>query len=268
VKDKTPLPLISEVLDQLKDAKYFNKLDIIWGYNNVRIKEGDEWKAAFLTNRGLFEPTVMFFGMSNSPATFSRMMTTIFREMIQEGTLVNYMDDFAIPGKTKQELEERTIRFLTIADKHNLYFKRSKCEFNVEKISILGTVIGNGEARMEEEKIEGIKNWKVPTNVKGVESFLGFANFYRRFIKNFSIIAAPLNQLKGKDKEWNWGEEQQKAFEEIKAAIISEPVLVLPRDKGKFKVETDTSNFGIGAILSQQQNGFWHPIAFMSKTLL
>jgi hypothetical protein len=210
---------------------------------------------------------VMFFGMSNSPATFSRMMTTIFREMIQEGTLVNYMDDFAIPGKTKQELEERTVQFLTIADKHNLYFKRSKCEFDVEKISILGTAIGNGEARMEEEKIEVIKNWKVLTNMKGVESFLGFANFYRRFIKNFSIIAAPLNQLKGKDKEWNWGEEQQKAFEEIKMAIISEPVLVLPRDEGKFKVGMDASNFRIGAILLQQQNGFWHPIAFMSKTL-
>jgi hypothetical protein len=100
---------------------------------------------------------VMFFGMSNSPTTFSRMMTTIFREMIQAGTLVNYMDDFAIPGKTKQELEERTIRFLNIADKHNLYFKQSKCEFDVEKISILGTVIGNGEVRMEEEKIEAIK---------------------------------------------------------------------------------------------------------------
>jgi hypothetical protein len=123
IKDKTPLPLISKVINQLKDAKYFNKLDIIWGYNNVRIKEGDKWKAAFLTNRGLFEPTVMFFGMSNSPATFSRMMTTIFREMIQDGSLVNYMDDFAIPGETKKQLEEHTIRFLNIADKHNLYFK-------------------------------------------------------------------------------------------------------------------------------------------------
>jgi hypothetical protein len=177
------------------------------------------------------------------------------------------MDDFTIPGKTKQELEERTVWFLTIADKHNLYFKQSKCEFDVEKISILGTVIGNGEARMEEEKIEAIKNWKVPTNVKGVESFLGFANFYQQFIKNFSIIVAPLNQLKGKDKEWRWEEQQQKAFEEIKAVIISKPVLVLPRDEGRFKVETDTSNFGIGAILSQQQNRFWHLIAFMSKTL-
>ena len=178
IKDKTPLPLISEVLDQLKDAKFFNKLDIIWGYNNVRIKEGDEWKAAFLTNRGLFEPMVMFFGMSNSPATFSRMMATIFREMIQEGTLVNYMDDFAIPGSTQKELEQRTIRFLEIADKHNLYFKRSKCEFDAKEISILRTVIGGGKAKMEEEKINAVKNWKTPTTVKQVESFLGFANFY------------------------------------------------------------------------------------------
>jgi hypothetical protein len=112
------------------------------------------------------------------------------------------MDDFAIPGKTKQELEERTVQFLTIVDKHNLYFKQSKCEFDVERISILGTVIGKGEARIEEEKIEAIKNWKVPTNVKGVESFLGFANFYQQFIKNFSIIVVPLNQLKEKDNEW------------------------------------------------------------------
>jgi hypothetical protein len=188
--------------------------------------------------------------------------------MLQEGTLVNYMDDFAMPGKMKQELEERTIWFLTTVDKHNLYFKWSKCEFDVEKISILGTVISNGEVRMEEEKIEAIKNWKVPTNMKGVETFLGFANFYQQFIKNFSIIVAPLNQLKGKKKEWKWEEEQQKAFKEIKAAIISELVLVLPRDEGKFKVKTDASNFGIGAILSQQQNRFWHPITFMSKTLM
>jgi hypothetical protein len=123
IKDKTSLPLISKVIDQLKDAKYFNKLDIIWGYNNVRIKEGDEWKAAFLTNQGLFEPTIMFFGMSNSPATFSRMMTTIFREMLQDGLLVNYMDDFAIPREMKQQLQERAIKFLKIVDKHNLYFK-------------------------------------------------------------------------------------------------------------------------------------------------
>ncbi|KAF7785180.1 hypothetical protein Agabi119p4_1345 [Agaricus bisporus var. burnettii] len=268
IKDKTPLPLISEVLDQLKDAKVFNKLDIIWGYNNVRIREGDEWKAAFLTNRGLFEPTVMFFGMSNSPATFSRMMATIFREMIQEGSLANYMDDFIIPAKDDEELEARTIRFLKISEKHNLSFKRTKCEFNVSSTTVLGTVIGNGKATMEEEKVKAIRDWAVPTTVKQVESFLGFANFYRRFIKNFSTIAQPLNELKSKKGEkWYWNDEQQQAFEQIKQAIASEPVLALPKDKGQFRVEVDASNYGTGAVLSQEQENKWHPVAFMSKTL-
>jgi hypothetical protein len=268
IKDKTPLPLISEILDQLKDATIFNKLDIIWGYNNVRIREGDEWKAAFLTNRGLFEPTVMYFGMSNSPATFSRMMTTIFRDMLQDGSLANYMDDFIIPATNEEELAERTIRFLTIADKHNLSFKRTKCEFNVPQTTVLGTVIGNGKAMMEKDKVKAIAEWPIPTTVKQVESFLGFANFYRRFIQNFSIIATPLNELKSKKGEnWHWNEEQQQAFERIKRAITSEPVLALPKDTGQFRVEVDASNYGTGAVLSQEQNGKWHPIAFMSKTL-
>ena len=211
----------------------------------------------------------MFFGMSNSPATFSRMMTNIFREMIQEGVLVNYMDDFAIPGNSLQELEERTVRFLTIADKHNLFFKRSKCDFNATQIPILGTVIGNGQAMMEQEKISAIRNWETPTTIKGVESFIGFANFYRRFIQDFSTIAAPLNRLKGGkgEKEWKWGLEEQNAFETIRDAITKEPVLTLPSDTGQFRVEADASNVGTGAVLSQEQEGKWHPVAFMSKAL-
>ena len=106
IKDKTPLPLIGEVIDKLKEAKYFNKLDLIWGYNNVRIKEGDEWKATFLTNKGLFKPQVMYFGLCNSPGTFQRMINSIFRELLHEGVLANYMDDFVIPARTMKELEE------------------------------------------------------------------------------------------------------------------------------------------------------------------
>ena len=123
IKDKTPLPLIGEVIDKLKEAKYFNKLDLIWGYNNVRIKEGDKWKAVFLMNKELFEPRVMYFRLCNSPGTFQRMMNSIFRELLHEGMLANYMDDFVIPARTIEELEEQTIRFLKIAEKHNLYFK-------------------------------------------------------------------------------------------------------------------------------------------------
>ena len=142
IKDKILLSIIEEVIDKLKEAKYFNKLDLIWGYNNIWIKEEDEWKAAFLTNKGLFESQVMYFGLYNSPGTFQRMMNSIFQELLHEGILANYMDDFVIPAKTMEELEERTIRFLKIAEKHNLCFKQLKCDFNMEEIPILEVVVG------------------------------------------------------------------------------------------------------------------------------
>jgi RNase H-like domain found in reverse transcriptase len=120
---------------------------------------------------------------------------------------------------------------------------------------------------MEQEKVEAVRDWPTPQTIKDVEKFLGFANFYRRFIKDFSTIAAPLNALKKGEREWKWEEEQQKAFEAIKQAVTSEPVLALPNDKGPFRVEVDASNVGTGAVLSQEQEGKWHPIAFLSKTL-
>jgi len=178
IKDKTPLPLIREVIDKLKKARYFNKLDLIWGYNNVQIKEGDKWKATFLTNKELFEPQVMYFGLCNSLGTFQRMMNSIFQELLHKGVLANYMDDFMIPTKTMEELEERMIRFLKIMEKYNLYFKQSKCDFNMEEIPILGAVVGKGQVKIEQEKIKVVKEWKTPTKVKDIESFLGFANFY------------------------------------------------------------------------------------------
>ena len=124
-------------------------MDLIWGYNNVQIKEGDKWKATFLTNKGLFEPQVMYFGLCNSLGTFQRMMNSIFQELLHEGVLANYIDNFVIPAKTMEELEERTIRFLKIAEKHNLYFKRSKYDFNMEEIPILGVIVGKRQIKIE-----------------------------------------------------------------------------------------------------------------------
>ena len=129
------------------------------------------------------------------------MMNSIFRELLYKGVLANYMDDFVIPAKTMKELEERTIRFLKIVEKHNLCFKRSKCDFNMEEIPILGVVVGKGQIQIEQEKIKAVKEWKMPIRVKDMESFLGFANFYRHFIQNFSHTAKPLNKLKSQ-KEW------------------------------------------------------------------
>jgi len=194
------------------------------------------------------------------------MMNSIFWELLHEGILANYMDDFIIPAKTMEELEERIVRFLKIVEKHNLCFKRSKCDFNMEEIPILGVIIGKEQIKMEQEKIKAVKEWKTPTRVKDVESFLGFANFYRRFIHNFSHTAKPLNELKGK-KEWKWEEEHQKVFEELKEKITSQSVLSLPRREEKFRVETDALGHAIEGVLSQEQDGKWKPITFLSRMM-
>ena len=239
---------------------------MIWRYNNIQIKEGDKWKAAFLTNKGLFKPQVMYFGLCNLPETFQRMMNSIFQELLYEDILANYMDDFVIPAKMIEELKERMIQFLKIVEKHNLCFKQSKCNFNMEEIPILGVIVGKEQIKMEQEKIKVVKEWKTPTKVKDMESFPEFANFYQCFIHNFSHTARPLNELKGK-KEWKWEEEHQKAFEELKEKITSQLILVLPRREGKFRVEMNASEHAIGGVLSQEQEGKWKPIAFLLRTM-
>jgi len=155
---------------------------------------------------------------------------------------------------------------LKIAEKHNLCFKKSKYDFNMEKIPILGVVVGKGQVKMEQEKIKAIKEWKTRMKVKDVESFLGFVNFYRRFIQNFSHTAKLLNELKGKE-EWTWNEEYQKAFEKLKEKITSQLVLSLLKREGKFRIEMDGSEHAIGGVLSQKQEGKWKPIAFLSRTM-
>ena len=136
----------------------------------------------------------------------------------------------------------------------------------MEEIPILGVVVRKRQVKMEQEKIKAVKEWKIPMRVKDIESFLRFANFYRQFIHNFSHTARPLNELKGK-KEWKWKEEHQRVFEELKEKITSQPVLSLPRREGKFRVEMDASGHMIGGVLSQEQDGKWKPIAFLSRTM-
>jgi len=196
----------------------------------------------------------MYFGLCNSPGTFQRMMNSIFWELLYEEVLANYMDDFVIPAKTMDELEKQTVMFLKIAERHNLCFKQSKCDFNIEEIPILRVIVGKRQVKMEQEKIKAVKEWKMPMKVKDIESFLGFANFYQCFIQNFSPIVRPLNELKGK-KEWKWNEEHQKAFKELKDKITSQLVLFLPKREEKFQVEMDTSEHAIGGVLFQEQEG-------------
>ena len=186
VKNKYPLPLIPELIAKLGGAKYFTKLDVRWGFNNVRMKEGDEWKAAFRTNRGLFEPLVMFFGLTNSPATFQTMMDDIFEELITDGVVVVYLDDILIFTETIEEHRKVTRRVLELLENNKLYLRPDKCEFERTTVEYLGVIISHNSVAMDPVKVAGVAEWPEPTNKKEVQSFLGFTNFYRRFIQDFS----------------------------------------------------------------------------------
>ncbi|EEB89036.1 hypothetical protein MPER_12920 [Moniliophthora perniciosa FA553] len=269
VKNRYPLPLIDELINQLTGAKYFTKLDVRWGFNNIRIKEGDEWKAAFRTNRGLFEPLVMYFGLTNSPATFQTMMNDIFQDFILDGVVCVYLDDILIFTKTKEEHDRILAHVLERLREHKLYLRVEKCEFCKERIEYLGVIISHNKVGMDPVKVAGVADWPTPTEKSEVQSFLGFTNFYRRFIADFSHFAHPLFRLTRNDVKWEWGKAEQDAFDTIKGFITSTPILILPDSTKPYRIEADSSDFATGAVLSQQsaEDGKWHPVAFYSKSL-
>jgi len=178
MKNKYPLPLIPELIAKLRRAKYFTKLDVQWSFNNVWIKGGNEWKVAFQTNCSLYEPLVMFFGLTNSPATFQTMMNDIFKDLISEGVVVVYLDDILIFMETIEEHQEVTHRVLELLKKHKLYLHPDKCKFEKTTIKYLGVIISHNSITMDPVKITGITEWPTPTNKKEVQSFLGFTNIY------------------------------------------------------------------------------------------
>jgi len=206
VKNNYPLPLITELIDNMGSKRIFTKMDLRWGFNNVRIKEGDEWKGAFTINIGSFELTVMFFRMTNSPATFQAMMNEILRDLINEGKVVAFVDDVLVGTETEKGHNEIVEEILRRLEENNLYVKLEKCVWKVRKIRFLGVVIGPDRIEMEAEKVDGVLSWPQPKNVKDVRKFLGLANYYRRFIKDFTQVARPMNVLTQKDKKWQWKE--------------------------------------------------------------
>jgi len=189
IKNRYPFPLISELVSQLREAQYFTKLDVCWGFNNVCIKPRDEWKAAFHTNCGLFEPFVMFFKMTNSPTTFQTIMNDVFRTVIAEEVVVVYLDDILIFTKMEEEHKRMVQRVLEILTKHKLFLCPEKYEFHQKQIEYLGLVISENKAAMDSVKVTGVHEWPVPENRTDVQAFIGFVNFYCRFIQDFLTIA-------------------------------------------------------------------------------
>ena len=179
----------------------FTKMDLQWGYNNVWVKEGDEWKAAFTTHVGLFEPVVMFFGMINSPAMFQAMMNEILKDMINEGKVAAFVDDVLVGTETEEKHDEVVEEVLKRLEENDLYVKPEKCMWKVQRVPFLGVVMGEGKVEMEEDKVEGVLKWPTPQCVRDVRKFLGLANYYRRFVKNFAKVALPMNRLTRKDEK-------------------------------------------------------------------
>jgi hypothetical protein len=224
-------------------------------------------KAAFKMNKGLFEPTVMFFGMCNSPATFQAMMDNIFMTMIDNRLVIVYMDNILIFADMKEELEWITKLVLETLREHDLFLKAKKCEFCQTRIEYLGMIIEEGRISMDAVKLGGIRDWPVPTMLKQTQSFLGFGNFYWKFISHYSKLARPLNDLMKKDKKFEWTTECQGAFDTMKKRFTEVPVLLMPDQSKPFQIESDTSKVATGMVLTQLDlNGDWHPVAFLSKT--
>src|SRR5271168_1993349 len=210
----------------------------------------------------------MFFGLTNSPATFQNMMNDLFKELIDSGSVEIYLDDILIGADSLEELRKETDKVLEILSKNDLYLKPEKCEFEREKIEYLGVIISKGHVEMDPAKVSRIIDWPEPKTVKEVQAFLGFCNFYRRFIKDFSHLAQPLFALTRKDAIFNWADKPKKAFEEIKRIFTSAPVLAIPDTQKPFRIECDSSDYATGAVLAQlEDDNLWHPVAYLSKSL-
>uniref|UniRef100_A0A8C1MA50 Gypsy retrotransposon integrase-like protein 1 n=2 Tax=Cyprinus carpio TaxID=7962 RepID=A0A8C1MA50_CYPCA len=269
VKYRYPLPLVPAALEQLRTAQYYTKLDLRCAYNLIRIREGDEWKTAFSTTNGHYEYRVMPFGLVNSPSIFQAFINDVFRDMLNKFVVV-YIDDILIYSNTLQDHIQHVRTVLQRLIEHQLYAKAEKCEFHTTSTTFLGYVISPGGVAMDDSKVSAVLKWPEPQTLKELQRFLGFANFYRRFIRNFSTVVSPLtSMIKKGTHRLTWSEAPRQAFKELKERFVTAPILHHPDPSLPFLVEVDASNTGIGAVLSQRPGPQekLHPCAFYSRKL-
>jgi len=267
VKNRYPLPLFSDILARLSSAKIFTKLDLRGAYNLVRIRPGDEWKTAFRTRFGHFEYTVMPFGLTNAPAVFQHLMNDVFRDLL-DVTVICYLDDILIFSQDPADHTRHVIEVLRRLKEHGLYLKLEKCLFDASSVEYLGYIISVDGIRMDPSKIAAVTTWPTPTCVRDIQCFLGFANFYRRFINGFSRITKPLTQLLRKDTLFRWTPAADAAFNTLKSAFTSESFLLHPDTTQPFIVETDASDFALSGVLSQfDASQQLRPVAYFSRQL-
>lgn len=267
IKNRCPLPLISETLERLREACIFTKLDLKGAYNLIRVAKGDEWKTAFRTRYGHFEYLVMPFGLTNAPATFQAFLNDVLRECL-DTVVVIYLDDILIYSKDEESHTADVRKVLQLLSDAQLQVKLEKCQFHVKKVEFLGYIISPEGISMDPAKVDAITSWATPKSVRDILVFLGFANFYRRFIKNFSRVVSPITRLLKKDVPFNWDTTAQSAFDDLKKAFSSYPILVHFDPQKPCFLEPDASKWALGMVISQPDaDGTLHPVAFYSRSL-
>ncbi|KAJ1038199.1 hypothetical protein NDA10_006578 [Ustilago hordei] len=269
VKNRAPLPFIEEQLFLLRKARIYTKLDLRAAYNLIQIAKGDEWKTAFGTQLGLYEYLVMPFGLANAPAHFQSFINNIFRDIIGVYVVV-YLDDFLIFSDTEEVHVKHVTEVLTHLRSNRLFAKLSKCEFHTKTVEFLGYIIKPMGIEMDPEKVCTVKEWPMLESIHDIQRFLGFANFYRRFIAHFACIAKPLTSLVKpieQFKKFELPEEAQQAFHKLIQAFTSAGVLQHFNYHLPTRLETDASDFAIAGVLKQEHEGRWHPVAFHSRKM-
>ncbi|KAJ8008876.1 hypothetical protein DPEC_G00082990 [Dallia pectoralis] len=266
IKDAYPLPRIQDTLDTLSTARYFSTLDLTSGYWQVEMTPRARKAAAFCTRKGLFEWNVMPFGLCNAPATFQRLMDRVLAGLQWETCLV-YLDDIIVLGRDGTEMLERLSQVFGRLRVANLKLKPSKCVLFREQVVYLGHIVSAKGVATDPKKIQKVAGWPAPRSVSEVRGFIGLASYYRRFVKDFASVAKPLHELTKKYARFNWTDECQEAFEQLKSRLTSAPVLGYPLDSGQLLLDTDASDWGIGAVLSQVQEGEERVLAYGSRRL-
>jgi transposase InsO family protein len=265
-KDAYPLPKISDCLDALSGACWFSALDLAAGYNQVAMDPESKEKTAFSVKRGLFQYRKMPFGMANSPSTFERLMEIVLSGL-QYKICVLYLDDILTFSTSVDQMIENLEEVFQRFKKANLKLKPSKCKLFQRSVDFLGHVVSAEGVSCDPKKIEAVQNWPKPKNVKDVRSFTGFCQYYRKFVKGFSTIAAPLYALTQKNAKFRWTDECDLAFNTLKEKLVTAPVLAYPTRNDEFILDCDASLYGVGGVLSQIQDGVERPIAYASATL-
>ena len=266
LRDSHPIPRIDTTLDALSGSKYYSTVDLKSGYWQVKVAEQDRAKTAFsIPGGGHWQFVTMPFGLCNAPATFERLMERILAKLSWKICMV-YLDDIIIMSATIREHLENLDQVFSRLREANLKMNPKKCKLLQKKVTYLGYIISENGIGTDPEKISAVENWPTPSNLRDVRSFLGLCSYYRKFVGHFADIAKPLHKLTQKNHKFEWTTDCQEAFDKLKRALTSSPILSYPQPNGKFILDTDASNFGMGAVLSQIQEGQEKVISYFSKT--